>query len=102
MKRPCLDCGVLCHATRCDEHRRARENARARNSSTHNGNYAEHRKQRDALALTLPAYCFYGCGKLLTANDPWVAAHLTDGDGDSPRVVSCRSCNERAKIPTTK
>lgn len=84
-------CGQLTTGTRCAEHERARNNSTAR------GYGADHQRQRAELERTLPALCWYGCGTLLLATDPWVAAHVVDGDPTSPRVVSCRSCNERAK-----
>lgn len=85
-------CGRPTTGTRCTEHERARNNSTAR------GYGADHQRQRAELERTLPAYCWYGCGRILTATDPWVAAHVIDGDPTSPRVVSCRSCNEQAKV----
>lgn len=90
--RTCIDCGAICTGTRCPEHQRAR------NDRTSRGYGADHQRQRAELERTLPAYCWYGCGRLLLATDPWVAAHVVDGDPTSPRVVSCRTCNERAKV----
>lgn len=85
-------CGALVTGTRCAPcQRQAKPSAHAR------GYDADHQHQRSELALTLPAYCWYGCGHVLTADDDWVAAHVIDRDPTSPRVVSCRSCNERAK-----
>ena len=94
--RLCLGgCGTLTSNGRCGKPQCRRPSAHAR------GYDADHEHQRTELELTLPAYCWYGCGRILTAADRWVAAHVIDGDPDSPRVVACRSCNERAKRPRT-
>lgn len=90
MKRPCIVCGRLSQWSRCPEHERP--------SAWRRGYDTRHRAARLVLADRLPAYCWYGCGRLLTENDPWVAAHVRDGDPSSPRVISCRPCNEAAKI----
>jgi len=74
---------------RCSLHRR---------STTERGYGTDHQADRRSLEHTLPAPCWYGCGRVLTKDSDWVAAHVTDGDPRSIRVVSCRSCNERAKV----
>lgn len=93
-RRPCLACGRPATGTRCptcgtspgrDPQRRAA-----------NYGYA-HRQARAQLAATLPTPCWYGCGTLLQPEDRWVAAHITDGDPNSPRVAACPPCNEQAK-----
>lgn len=95
--RPCLGyrghtCGRLVAGDRCPDC------ARIAKPSAHQRGYdADHQRQRAELALTLPTYCWYGCGTWLTHADRWVAAHVTDGDPTSPRVVACARCNERAK-----
>jgi hypothetical protein len=92
--RLCLGgCGRL--TTRSD--RRCGAPGCRRSSSTHNGNYGDHRRWRAELERTLPAPCAFGCGRIMEPGSDWVAAHVYDGVPDSPRVVSCRSCNERAK-----
>jgi hypothetical protein len=45
----------------------------------------------------LPATCGYGCGTVIEPGDRWVAAHAVDGDPDAGYLISCPSCNERAK-----
>lgn len=89
-KRACLVCGYPTEGSRCPRHRRT-------NNSTARGYGIAHQRMRAALADTLPAPCWYGCGTVLHPGDPWVAAHEVDGDPTSPRHVSCRSCNERNK-----
>lgn len=56
----------------------------------------EHQQIRRDLSLTLPAPCGY-CGVTITPGERWVAAHVVDGDPDSPRVVAHPGCNERGK-----
>ena len=93
--RLCLGgCGQL--TTRTDR-RCGRPDCARPDSSTHTGNYAEHRAWRERLKATLPAYCWAGCGRWLEPDGDWVAAHVVDGDPDSPRVATCRSCNEGMK-----
>ena len=55
----------------------------------------EHQAARRDLAMTLPALCAYGCGKMLRHGEPWVAAHVIDGDSSAGRVASCPRCNQR-------
>ncbi len=94
-RRPCLACGTPTTGTRCPTCP-----SPGRNPQHRAANYGTaHRTARAALAATLPAPCWYGCGTILHPDDNWVAAHLTDGDPTSPRVPACRSCNERAKRP---
>lgn len=75
----------------------ARERERHRPTRQARGYDAEHLRARAALAETLPAQCHY-CPRLVIPVEPWVAAHLRDGDPSSPRVAAHRGCNERAKV----
>jgi hypothetical protein len=68
-----------------------------RGSKQERGYDAAHIRARASLATLLPADCAYGCGKLLVVGDAWVAAHVVDGDASAGWVVSCYSCNEKAK-----
>ncbi len=93
-KRPCLACGKPTAGSRCP----TCPTSPGRNPQRRAANYGHaHRKARAELADTLPAYCWYGCGLRIYPGMTWVAAHINDGDPDSPRVVACTSCNERAK-----
>ncbi len=74
------------HRSRCQMHRE---------STASRGYGAAHQAARRDLAFTLPAACAYGCGTMLRIGDPWVAAHVIDGDQSAGRVASCRRCNER-------
>jgi hypothetical protein len=85
-RRRCLRCGQL-----------VERGHDCRPSAARRGYDRDDQHRRAELETTLPAYCWYGCGRLLIADDDWVAAHVVDGDNSLPRVVSCRSCNERAK-----
>lgn len=67
-------------------------------STSERGYGAGHQADRRELERTLPAPCWYGCGRTMTADSDWVAAHVVDGNPASERVVSCRGCNERAKV----
>jgi hypothetical protein len=85
-----------------------RRNHRRRSTSAR-GYGRVHQAARAALERTLPAPCAYGCGRILQRVDAWVAAHWDDRDPTSPRVVSCPTCNQRAKdgqirpvIPVTR
>lgn len=95
--RPCLGypghrCAALTAATRCPQC------ATKFKPSAHQRGYGrDHQRQRDELKRTLPALCWYGCGTVLEPEGDWVAAHVVDGDPTSPRVASCRRCNEGAK-----
>ena len=92
--RTCIDRGAVCTGTRCPEH------ARARNNSTARGYGAEHQRQRAELKATLPGPCQAAivCGGVqLKPDGDWVAAHLIDGDPESPRIAACRRCNEAMK-----
>ena len=91
MTRLCLIGGCnqrAIHRGRCEAHRR---------STTQRGYGAQHQAARERLAGTLPRYCGYGCGRWLTRTSSWVAAHVRDGDPAAGYLVSCASCNERAK-----
>jgi hypothetical protein len=52
---------------------------------------------RRALIATLPAYCAYGCGRLLTHPSEMNAAHVIDGNPDAGVMASCVSCNQLAR-----
>lgn len=108
--RPCLGyqgyphCPRLTTTARCAtcqaEHARqyeATRTQRGRPTPQARGYDADHRRQRAALKATLPAPCWAGCGRWLEPDGNWVAAHLIDGDPTSPRVATCRSCNEKMK-----
>ena len=97
MKRPCIErgCPNLTTDTRCFYH--AREKDRRRGTRQQRGYDEAHLRMRRDLAATLPTPCGYGCGRVLAPDSKWVAAHVVDGDPMSPRIVSCLSCNERAK-----
>jgi len=93
---------VLQVCTRCHRgyrpYRGSRGRCRAcRQTNTQAGWGWQHQQARASLALSLPAWCGYGCGTWLTSASPWVAAHVIDGDPTAGYVVACRSCNERAK-----
>lgn len=72
--------------------------ARHRLTTSERGYGAEHASARRQLAGTLPAPCAYGCGTVLYFHDPWVAAHVVDGDESAGWVAGCGPCNERAKF----
>jgi hypothetical protein len=88
VKRPCLTCGAPTTGSYCPAHRR---------TTTQRGYGAAHQRARAQLAQTLPTPCAYGCGTILYPGGRWVAAHIVDGDPSAAWIVSCRSCNERAK-----
>ena len=93
-RRPCIVCGHPTNGTRCPTH----AHSPGRDPQRRAANYGEaHRRARATLTGTLPTPCWYGCGTILTTNTDWVAAHQVDGDPTSPRVASCRTCNEQAK-----
>lgn len=93
-RRPCLTCGRPTTGTRCP----ACGTSPGRDPQRRAANYGHHhRTERARLARTLPAPCWYACGTILEPASDWVAAHVIDGDPTSPRVVACRTCNERAK-----
>ena len=100
--RPCIDCGAITAGTLCDTDRKRRENQRTRPSAHARGYNTEHRNARNELKRTLPAYCGYECGTLLTPHSDWVAAHAVDGAPQFGWVASCRSCNERNKRRTPR
>lgn len=93
-RRPCIQCGRPTSGSRCSTcPSPGRDPARRR------ANYgAEHQRARRSLGATLPTPCWYGCGRILSETDDWVAAHEVDGDPHSPRQVTCRACNEQAKV----
>jgi hypothetical protein len=84
--KPCLVCGRPSPGARCAAHPVPRHYGTA------------HQQARRYLAATLPAPCGYGCGTMLSPGDPWVAAHIIDRDPNAGWIVSCRGCNERAKV----
>jgi hypothetical protein len=106
MNRPCLGTAPgrpcpynrLTPRTRCPEcdaeFRAARESRRP--NRIERGYGATHYQARALLAETLPAPCAY-CGATLTADRPWVAAHVVDGDPSAGWTVSCPGCNQAAK-----
>ena len=71
---------------------------RHRQSTGERGYGPVHTAARTQLAATLPAPCAYGCGRILRNGEPWVAAHVVDGDESAGWVASCGPCNERAKF----
>lgn len=70
--------------------------------STGRGYDRAHRGARAQLEQTLPAPCAYGCGRMLTRDDPWIAAHVVDGQPRHGWVAGCPSCNMRAKNAAVK
>lgn len=92
-RRPCLTCGRPTTGTRCP----TCGTSPGRNPARRNANYGHrHRTERARIAATLPAPCWY-CEALVHPDQPWVAAHVVDGEPDSPRVPAHPACNERAK-----
>lgn len=89
MRRPCVVCGQPCNGTRCPRHPRPTRQQR--------GYDIDHDRARRKLAATLPAPCAY-CGRILTSDDRWCAAHVIDGDPGAGWQHACPACNERAKV----
>jgi hypothetical protein len=52
-----------------------------------------YQRARTQLELTLPAPCWYGCGRMLTPDGDWVAAHVIDANPTAGWVASCRWCD---------
>jgi hypothetical protein len=105
MYRPCIEqgCPRLTTGTRCDEHRKAKD--RARGTRQARGYGADHQHARAELATLLPARCGGGvgapyCGRWITPDDRWVAAHRVDGAPEYGYVHAHPECNERAKRRT--
>jgi hypothetical protein len=91
VSRVCAEPGCPAFAVdrgRCPAHRQ---------TTVERGYGKEHLGARHVLAGTLPRFCAYGCGTWLSAADPWVAAHVEDGDPTAGWVVGCVPCNQRAK-----
>lgn len=85
--RPCLDCGIPTHGTRCPEHERAKQrvrNARA-DRSIYAGGYQAFRKQ----VLKYATHCAR-CGIALVRSK--TSARGATFDHDTSTVL-CRSCN---------
>jgi hypothetical protein len=97
LRRRCIveGCPEFTTGTRCAEHERRR--VAARGSREERGYGTDHRAARRALERTLPAPCGY-CGGTIYPGERWVAAHVVDGDPESPRMVAHPRCNERAKV----
>ena len=57
-----------------------------------------HERARATLAAMLPAACFY-CRAVIGAGEPFVAAHVVDGDPSAGWAAAHAACNERAKVP---
>lgn len=89
--RPCLDCGALTTATRCDACRKAKERHRDRGPRPH---YAGDYRKRAKAVRESPGPCWL-CGELDKPDDPWQADHLLTGDPGSPLLKAHRSCNIR-------
>jgi hypothetical protein len=74
-----------------------RQRDQRRGTPTQRGYDTEHVNARAQLKLYLPGPCGYGCGRILSPDGDWVAAHAVDGDPAMGWLAACRSCNERAK-----
>ena len=94
MKRLCIR-GHGYYTGRCSGCERERDARRGSRQQRGYGN--AHYKARAALAKTLPTYCGYDPSHWITADTPWVAAHVVDGQPEYGWMVSCVGCNERAK-----
>jgi hypothetical protein len=97
MLRGCIEapCPNLTTRVRCTLHERQR--VARRGTRQQQGYGVDHQQAREALRATLPGPCAYGCGRYLTPDGVWNAAHVVDGDPSYGYVASCVSCNQRAK-----
>lgn len=104
LSRPCLGpapgqpCpyGNVTTTTRCRACTTAYEAGR-RGTTTQRGYGWEHQQVRSSLAGTLPCPCGY-CGVTVERAEPWVAAHVRDGQPEYGWMVAHPVCNERAKV----
>ncbi len=103
MKKPCLKCGLPSEGSYCPLHAplpyygNRSKGKKQRGTTTERGYGTDHRAARKELAKQLPTACAYGCGRVLTEDTPWVAAHVIDGDPLAGWMASCVRCNEQAK-----
>jgi hypothetical protein len=88
MRRPCITCGAPTDGSYCPAHTR---------TTSERGYGSAHLAQRRELAKRLPCWCEGGCGRWLTIDSRWVAAHVVDGQIQYGYLVTCQSCNEKMK-----
>ena len=106
-RRPCLDCGVLSHATRCPAHTAAREQVRdaVRGSSAARGYGYPHRKRRAELLPTSYGQPCARCGEPILPGQALDAGHGTalahDANSKADRIEHA-SCNRQAGGRTRK
>lgn len=96
--KPCLDCGTLSRANRCETHqqaitqqkerRRDTPERRAKKQQYYNADYRKRAKRIRETATTC-----HICGGGPNPHDPWQADHLEPGNPSSPLLPSHRSCN---------
>jgi hypothetical protein len=100
-KRPCLDCGRLAYASRCEYHTsklKAEQNAkrdadparRARKKLLYNSTYSKKAKQVRETATVC-----HICKQGYIPGDPWQADHVLPGQLNSLLLPAHRSCNAR-------
>ena len=89
--RPCLGCGRLGVATRCDNCRKEVERLRSRQRTSRPHYAGDYRKRAAQVRAT--ATCCYWCGEPFTTDNPVQADHLLPANPESPLVGACRRCN---------
>ena len=82
-KKPCIECGALTTASRCEQHAITKP-------VLYNKDYKRH-----AAYIRATATVCHLCGKEAIDGDPWTADHLDAGDPTSPLAAAHRSCNSR-------
>jgi hypothetical protein len=92
-RKPCLDCGTLSPATRCDScaavhARRVEANRDPAKRAFYKGSH----KTRSKAVREGASRCWV-CGGGPVVGDPWQADHIDPTDPLSPLLAAHRSCN---------
>jgi len=78
VNRPCLDCGTLSPASRCEACRKPRDNQRyAKRGTTTQRGYGHAYQQRRPAVLDGATHCVT-CGEEFTEDNPATTGHITD------------------------
>jgi hypothetical protein len=90
MTVPCIDCRVLCQATRCDACKRKKERVRNARRAHYKGSY----RSEAARVRELATNCWL-CGGGARVGDPFTADHVEPSITGSVLLPAHRSCNSR-------
>lgn len=89
--KPCLVCGKVTRASRCDDCQKEYERVKSRKREPRPHYGGDYRKR--AKDVRDNAVACWVCGDGWRPDDPWQADHVRQGDPLSPLAPAHRSCN---------